>query len=122
MRRKDVLSIVLMVGVLFLMISITKWVSQANGATIEIEYKYDSRAICVGARATMDGILVGKAYLEDLVKGEYYLVRETHYSPRTGAVVYEVLSKFAIGGGMKIGETRISGQKLMEIFRSWPWR
>jgi len=112
--------ILLMMGFCFFMALSIKWADQTKAATLKIEYEYDSRGICVGARATLDGDLVGKAYLKDMVKSEYYLVRETHYSPRTGDVVYEGESKFAVGFGMKIEEEMLSGQKIMEIFRSWP--
>lgn len=93
----------------------------ADAARIQLEYEYNSVGICQAATATLDdGSLIGKARLETLVKGEYYLVREIHYSPPTGRVIYEGLSKFAIGVGMKISEERIRGSKLMDIFSTWP--
>ena len=94
--------------------------SQAMAATIQIAYEYNSVGVCSGARATLDGNVIGEARLERLVKGEYYLVRETHYAPRTGAVVYEGLAKFAIGIGAKIEERPSRGQKVIDIFRDWP--
>ena len=94
--------------------------SQTLAATIQIEYAYNEVGVCNSARATMDGNVIGEARLERLVKGEYYLVRETHYAPRTGAVVYEGLSKFTIGIGAKIDEHPSRGQKVIEIFRDWP--
>lgn len=94
--------------------------SQAMGATMQIEYEYNAAGVCSGARATLDGNVIGEARLERLVKGEYYLVRETHYAPRTGAVVYEGLAKFAVGIGAKIEERPSRGQKVLDIFRDWP--
>lgn len=96
-------------------------IASANAARIQINYEYNSVGICQAVTATLDGgSLIGKARLEKLVKGEYYLVREIHYSPSTGRVIYEGLSKFAIGMGMKISEERISGSKVMDIFSTWP--
>jgi len=93
----------------------------ANAAKVQIDFEYNSVGICQAATATLDnGSLIGKARLEKLVKGDYYLVREIHYSPLTGRVIYEGLSKFAIGIGTKISEERIIGNKVMEIFSTWP--
>jgi len=58
--------------------------------------------------------------LVELVKGSHFIVREKHYSPRTGTLIYEAISKFAIGAGLKIEETRVSGTKALDIFRTWP--
>jgi hypothetical protein len=85
--------------------------------TVRIDFEYNPVGICQRATATLDdGSLIGRAQLEELVKGKYYLVREIHYSPRTGKVIYIGLSKFAIGLGTKISEEKVSGNKVMEIF------
>jgi hypothetical protein len=120
MNMRTILYASLILTILFFVILGNSIRGNCATATIKITYEYDSRAICVSARATIDDILVGKAYLEDLVKGKYYLVREVHYSPQTGSEIYVGISKFSIGGGFKIEENRISGQKVMEIFRTWP--
>ena len=116
MRNKDFL--VLIMGFCFFMALSIQWAKEISAATLKIEYEYGAGGVLVGARATLDGDLVGKAYVKDVVKGNY-LIRETHYSPRTGDRIYECESKFD-SDGMKIEEERISGQKIMEIFRSWP--
>lgn len=94
--------------------------SGPSSASLRIEYRYSPVAICESARATVGGMLVGEAKLLDLVRGQYYLVRETHYLPSSGNVIYEGQSRFAVAGGMKISEETIRGQKVIEIFRSWP--
>jgi hypothetical protein len=93
---------------------------RAGAAELVIKYERDDRGLCVGATATLDGRLVGKATMIDLVKGSHFVVREIQYAPRTGAKIYEAVSKFAIGFGEKLEEKKVSGRKRLEIFTTWP--
>jgi hypothetical protein len=88
--------------------------------TVQVEYEYDSLGICTRAKATADGKLVGEATLEEVVKGEHYVVREIHYSLGSGERTYEGYSKYSVYGGMKISEEGVEGQKKREVFATWP--
>lgn len=92
-----------------------------HSVTIEIEYQYNSLGICIKAIARGDGLILGKADMIRLEKGEYIEVKEVHYSTDgSGRIIYEANSKFSIPFGMKIGEEKMFGKKVLELFSSWP--
>jgi hypothetical protein len=88
---------------------------------LRIDYQYNSLRICIGATAYLGKTRVGEATMTDLVKGKYYEVEETHYSPSgSGQIIYRARSRFSIPGGIKISEDRLYGLKVLQIFESWP--
>lgn len=93
----------------------------AQADRIVISYDYNSLGICVEATAKLEeeGLVIGRASLEELVKGSHYRIRIKHYS-RSGGIIYEGIAKYAIASGAKIEERAVKGEKRMEIFRSWP--
>ncbi len=98
-----------------------KSVPTAPASPLTITYEYDSLAVAVGAKAYSGKVLLGNARKVELVKGEYIEIEEEHYSPAgDGTVVYIGHVRFAISGGIKLGESPKAGTKAMDIFLGWP--
>ncbi len=111
----------IMVMCCLLLLAAHSLIQEVSAESITIEYSYSPVGIAQEAVAKLDdGTMIGKAELEELVKGEYYLVHITQYSPQTGSVVYRGRAKFSIYGGMKMQEKKITGNKIAEIFSTWP--